>query len=64
MAKPDRTPWEPGFVVIPAEEVVEPNPYNGAVYALHQLTVVAFILSQSCYRVDSRISLILKQSQP
>ncbi|QYW06425.1 hypothetical protein uan_013 [Pseudomonas phage UAntarctica] len=63
MAKADHTPWEPGVIVLPTTEIIEPNPYNGGVFAQHQLSVVAFILNQACYKLDSRVSLILKQSE-
>lgn len=63
MAKPDRTPWEPGTIALPPEEIFEPNPYNRGVFAPHQLTTVAFVLNKACYKLDSRISLLLKKSE-
>lgn len=64
MARTDHTPWEPGTIVIPAPEITEPNPYNGGIFAYYQLTAVALVLSQSCYKLDSRISQILQHSTP
>ena len=62
MARADFTPWEPGTIVLPPKEIVKPNPYHGGTYAHYQLTAVAFILSQSCYKLDSRISQLLKHN--
>ena len=64
MARADHTPWEPGTIVIPAPEIVKPNPYNGGIFAHYQLTAVAFILSQTCYKLDSRISQMSQHNAP
>lgn len=62
MARANHTSWEPGTVVLLPHEIVQPNPYNGGVFAHYQLTAVAFILSQTCYKLDSRISQLLKHN--
>lgn len=64
MARANHTPWEPGTIVLPAPEIVAPNPYNGGIFAHYHLTAVAFILSQTCYKLDSRISQMSQHNAP
>lgn len=63
MAKPDRTPWEPGIIVLSVEDFNSRNPYNGYFLTQEALILMYGALTIICYQMDSAISLIQRQSK-
>lgn len=62
MAKPDRTPWEPGVIALGEDEVTKPNPYTGKVPNPLRAREFHQAIGITCYQVDCAIAGICRVS--
>lgn len=63
MARPDHTPWVPGYIVLTNDDLRLKNPYNGLRLDSRRMMEILAALGSVCYLADSCIEAVKRQSR-